>query len=236
MKSHPQAGWAIAVGARAPLLAVALGCGAASAATAPPEILTAHPAVRYDPKERCPELRVSDEGDTVSVLFVVSANGVPSQASVRTPSLVDGLDAAALSCIVRLRFQPATRPGDAQPVDSWQRISLRWAASAHAAAGVPTPDAPGPGGAAAAGAPRIAAGATASAHADTGTTVVRVCADAAGALTQDPVVTRSSGAAAQDAAALRIARAGSGNYRPAPATGTAAVTGCAQLAITFEVK
>ncbi len=231
MKRNRQPGWAITVGARALVLAFAWGGGAASAATAPQEVLTAHPAVRYDPKERCPELRVSDEGDTVEVLFVVSANGVPSHASVRTASIVDGLDAAALSCVMKLRFQPATRPGDAQPVDSWQRISLRWTASAHVAADVPTAGAPGPGGAAS-----VAAGATVSPHAATGTTAVRVCADAAGALTQDPVVTRSSGDVAQDAAALRIAKAGSGNYRPAPATGTAAVAGCAQLAITFEVK
>ena len=123
------------------------------------------------------------------------------------------MDAAALRCVTRLRFQPAARPGDAQPVDSWQRISLRWVAIAHAAAG-----------------------ATASSHAATGTTAVRVCADAAGVLAQDPVVTRSLADAARDAAALRIATAGSGNYRPASATGTAAVADCAQRAITFEMK
>jgi TonB family protein len=62
---------------------------------------------------------------------------------------------------------------------------------------------------------------------------VRVCADEAGKLTQDPVITRSSGDPGLDEAALRIARSGAPYYRPAGAT---SITGCAQLAIQFETK
>ncbi|MBS0577717.1 MAG: hypothetical protein JSR36_00480 [Proteobacteria bacterium] len=53
--------------------------------------------------------------------------------------------------------------------------------------------------------------------------------DASGALTHEPRVTGSSGNAAQDAAALRIARAGAGNYAIAPGQ-----PGCRRLAVTFE--
>jgi outer membrane biosynthesis protein TonB len=62
---------------------------------------------------------------------------------------------------------------------------------------------------------------------------VRVCADETGNLTADPVVTRSSGEAALDEAAVRIARSGAPYYRPA---GAASVSGCARLAIKFETK
>jgi TonB family protein len=209
-------------------------------AAAAADVLTAHPAVRYDPKDRCPDLRVSDEGDAVAVLFVVNAYGAPSQASVRAPSGVAGLDAAALSCVMKLRFQPATRPGDAQPLDSWQQLWLRYATPAHtaaASAAASAAAAPAATAPVAAAAITTAAAATSAAVAGApaagGTTTVHVCADASGRLTQDPVVTHSSGDAALDAAAVRIARAGAANYHPAGAQGA---SGCAQVAVTFEAR
>jgi hypothetical protein len=36
------------------------------------------------------------------------------------------LDAAAISCVMKLRFQPATRPGDAVAVESCE-MAWRWA-------------------------------------------------------------------------------------------------------------
>ena len=211
------------------MLGLLFACGApvlAPAATA--DALTAHPAVRYDPKDRCPDLRVSDEGDTVVVVFMVNPYGSPSQVHVRAPSGVAGLDAAAVSCVMKLKFQPATRPGDAQPMDSWQQLGLRYATPVHSASTGASASAPA---GAAAGTVALAAVApSAGAPAGGGTSGVHVCTDAAGRLTQDPKVTHSSGDPALDAAAVRIASAGAGNYRPAGAQ----LSGCAQVSVTFE--
>ena len=212
------------------ILSLALLCAGAAARAAPaatPELLSAHPAVRYDPKERCPGLRVSDEGDAVAVVFLVNAYGAPSQAHVPAASAVPGLDAAAVSCVMKIRFQPATRPGDAQPVESWQQLWLRYTEPAHAAAAPATPAAS----TAAAAATTVAAGAAAAARAGGATSSVHVCTDAAGQLTQDPKVTHSSGDPALDAAAIQVARSGAGHYRPA---GAGALSGCAQVSVTFE--
>ncbi|HEY2809546.1 MAG TPA: hypothetical protein VGI91_12210 [Steroidobacteraceae bacterium] len=52
-------------------LAVLVSLGVAVTGTdATAGTLTAHPAVRYDPKERCPELRVADEGDIAVTVFM----------------------------------------------------------------------------------------------------------------------------------------------------------------------
>jgi TonB family protein len=215
------------LGACALVLVFAAGA-AVQAVAASQDLLTAKPALRYDPKGRCPDLRVSDEGDAVVVQFMLDAYGTPSQARVRSASGVAGLDAAAVSCVMKIKFQPATRPGDAQPVDSWQQLALRYATPARAAAAAPAA-APAPLVVAPAA---VAAGvATARSHGAGGTSAVHVCADGAGRLTQDPVVTHSSGDPALDAAAVRIATSGSANYRP---SGTRGLSGCAQLSITFE--
>jgi TonB family protein len=214
------------------LLALLLGATAAApAATPPPEPLTAHPAVRYDPKDRCPDLRVSDEGDAVAVVFLVSAYGAPSQAHVRAPSAVPGLDAAAVSCVMKIRFQPATRPGDAQPVESWQQLWLRYAAPSQAAAAAPMAPAAPTAGAAAAGTAVTAAAAATGTRSGGATSSVHVCTDAAGQLTQDPQVVHSSGDPVLDAAAVQVARSGAGHYRPA---GGGTLSGCAQVSVTFE--
>ncbi len=201
----------------------------APAAPAPKEVFLAHPAVRYDPKDRCPDLRISDEGDTATVVFMVSAYGTPSQASVRAPSGITGLDEAAVACVLRLKFQPATRPGDAQPLDTWQQLGLRYAARAApptAAAASATPLAR-----ATSATPTAAIAAGSAAHAGGGASEVHVCADTSGKLTQEPVITHSSGSAALDAAAVMIAKSGAASYHPADAPG---VSGCAQLQVTFE--
>ena len=231
MRADPPLPRVSLLGLPASLLALLFSAGLPAAA-APADLLSAHPAVRYDPKERCPDLRVSDEGEVVAVVFLVNASGAPSQARVRAPSQVPGLDVAAVGCVMKIRFQPATRPGDAQPVDSWQQLSLRYAAPAHGAA-APAATATPAAGVAAAGT-AVAAGAVTGAASSAGaTSSVRVCTGAAGQLTQDPKVTRSSGDPALDAAAVRVARAGAGNYRPASG---AALSGCAQLSITFEAR
>jgi TonB family protein len=189
-------------------------------AAAAEAVLAAHPALRYDPKDRCPELRIADEGDTATVLFVVTADGRPKQASISRASGIEGLDAAALACVTKLKFQPATRPGDAVPVDSWQQLQLRYAAVAHPAAAPVT--------AAGAVAPAAPAALAVAGAPGPRSTEVQACADAGGALSQEPKVMRSSGDAARDAAALRIARAGAANYA------REGKPGCARLTVSFE--
>jgi len=66
-----------------------------------------------------------------------------------------------------------------------------------------------------------------------GRTVVCVCVDEAGVLTQDPVIASSSGSPKVDEAASRLAKSGSGQYRPAMADGKPA-GGCFRFAITFK--
>jgi TonB family protein len=50
--------------------------------------------------------------------------------------------------------------------------------------------------------------------AETGATTVQVCVDTQGRLARDPVVTQSSGIGRLDDGALKLAKAGSGHYRP----------------------
>jgi len=184
----------------------------ASAAESPSpliSVLVAHPALRFNPLSRCPELRqVSlDEAGGALVLFLVGPTGVPSHASVRSPPSSDGLDAAAASCVLKLRFQPATRIGDGAATESWQEIAWKWA---------PTPaqhNTPAPG-------TTAAAAASVADATDAGAAEVRVCVDASGAV-QPPTLLHASGDSAFDAAALAFAASGA---RAQPATGCTRVT------------
>ena len=148
------------------------------------------------------------------MLFLVGPTGVPSRASVRSSSGSPGLDAAAVDCVLKLRFLPAVHSGDGNAVDSWQEIAWKWGrlhdeAAPSAAAAAPVAVTAGPAGAAG----------PASAEA-------RVCLAPGGAVTQQPAITRSSGDAAVDAAALNAARA----LAPAPG----AHGGCLRITVTPE--
>jgi len=68
-----------------------------------------------------------------------------------------------------------------------------------------------------------------------GITSVRVCVDGAGRLTADPVIAQSSGSARLDAAALRLAQAGSGHYLPSTEDGRP-VSACYPFGVRFELK
>lgn len=191
------------------------------------ELREASVAVGYEPKGRCPDLIQTDvqEPSAALVVLVVGPSGVPSQPSIKTSSGSESLDSAAVSCVMRLRFLPAVRAGEGSAMASWQEIAWKWGRG-HSAQ-----SAPAAGTALAASTP-----ATSNAARYVGTAAgaeVRVCADESGKLAADPVITRSSGDSALDEAALRIARSGAPYYRPAAA---AAVSGCAQLAIKFEMK
>ena len=175
-----------------------------------------------DPLARCPDLRVADDGPLAVVVFYVDVAGNPSHASIRVSSQSEQLDAAALSCVMKLRFQPATRPGDAVAVESWQQMAWRWAAPATAPA-------------AAARSPGRPQSAVTAALQD-GASTLRVCANEAGQLTQAPTVLRSSGDPTLDAAALKIAKSGSGSYRPDATLNGKPLSGCAQVTIRFETR
>ena len=69
---------------------------------------------------------------------------------------------------------------------------------------------------------------------ETGTSVVSVCVDPRGVLTAAPTLVRSSGVGQIDEGALRLAKAGSGHYRPTTEDGRA-VTSCYAFRITFRL-
>ena len=196
----------------------------AGAAPAPDDILRARVALRFDPDKRCPEVRAAgpDEDAAAVVLFQVGPTGVPSNASVTTSSGSTALDAAAVKCVLALRFQPATQVGDGAPMESWQRISWKAAPVRYAPAAAPAPAA-----SAAAGA-TVAASATVAtpippAAAAPGAADVQVCVDGSGQLARTPALTHSSGDAAFDAAAVQVAKSASGSYRSG--------AGCLQLSL-----
>jgi TonB family protein len=69
---------------------------------------------------------------------------------------------------------------------------------------------------------------------ESGTAVVRVCVDAEGRPTADPTLLESSGTPRLDAGALRLARAGSAQYRPSTENGRP-VSSCYALRVRFEL-
>jgi len=218
----------------------------AGTSTALPEnALPARFALRFDPDVRCPDLRKADPEDeaVVVVVFMVGPTGVPSQPAIRASSGSPALDTAAINCVFKLRFLPATSLGDGNPVSSWQQAAWRWSKlaqrAAAGAAAAPLPAAlPTSGTAAIAalgtGAAATAAGQARQAHAGGGTAEVRVCVDESGKLAQDPRLVQSSGDPDFDAAALQIARSGSGHYRPATGADGRPFPGCEQLTVRME--
>jgi TonB family protein len=168
------------------------------------------------------------------VVFWLPRSGVQSQISIKSSSGSSALDAAAVSCVSRLRFAPATRIGDGEPIDSWQQIAFRWANNGSADATRATASQSPRG----SGAPaQVAADArrdTLDDHANSVT--VHVCVDENGRLKQDPTIVRSSGRASLDQAALSIAASGSAYYRPGSSSNAAPGSGCAQLSIDFDTK
>jgi TonB family protein len=219
-------------------LALLSVCAGALSAPAPQNIIRARTAVRYDPIARCPDIRPAtvDDSPVAVVRFRVGTSGVPSQASVSSPSGVTDLDAAAVNCVLKLRFQPATRLGDAEAIESWQEMAWKAAPAHHDAKQGEAPAA------AAGSAPVLTAAAVAApvaavskqpaapaGHAAPEGAQVQVCVDGAGKLVQEPTLVHSSGDAELDAAALRVARAGSGAYRSPVSPNSAA--GCMQLTL-----
>jgi TonB family protein len=242
------------------VLSVQTSMGEAQDRPPPGSVIAGRPAWRYDPAQRCPGLEVSPKGYGAVVDFFVNTSGMPSKAFISTSSHSDTLDAAALACVGKLRFQPAAKLGEGSPIDSWQRIALKAedpppqvpaaAAAAPAATGAPAATAAAPVASATPSviAPAAAATAAAAGGAAMAATTkaapaapaasapraveVRECADASGKA-QEPTVAQSSGNPQLDQAALTVARSGSAYLRQAAQGDGKAAPGCLSLTVKF---
>lgn len=225
------------------VLSVRADISAAQTQPVPDNPLRAQTSLGFNPKTRCPDLRIADEGTIAVVVFWLPSSGTPSQISIKSSSGSNALDSAAISCVSRLRFAPATRLGDGEPIDSWQQIALRWANQGNADETRATTSQNPLWGASRASEPIAGAPEQIAADAredDSGgqanSVTVHVCVDETGRLKQDPTIVHSSGKASLDQAAVRIAASGSAYYRPDTSSNVPPVSGCAQLAIKFEMK
>jgi TonB family protein len=202
------------------------------------ELLAARFAWGVDPAKRCPELRHTtvEEGAVAVVQFLVGPTGVPSKASVRESSGSESFDAAATSCVLKLRFLPATRLGDAVAIESWQQLALKSAAAASAPQAVRCDQAGHAG--ESANSVVVADAQEASDRKQPGPTTARagvcVCVDESGKLTQPPVLTSSSGIAGFDKAALELS--GAAHYRPAASSSGQPTPGCFRFKVGLDVK
>src|SRR5262249_48186584 len=103
-----------------PRLAALLPLSGMALAASPPTpstpgdspVFPAHLAWRVDPLASCPQLRRADDGVLAVVVFYVDVSGFPSHPAIKSSSQSAPLDAAAMECVMKLRYQPATRPGD----------------------------------------------------------------------------------------------------------------------------
>lgn len=231
------------------LFAVQAGSGAAASAPSDPSsgtkaaaaasVLQARPALRYDPATRCPDLLRAAAADQPAavVLFRVGPTGVPSQASVKSSSGSEALDAAATSCVLRLRYFPVLAAGDGTAVESWQQMAFGWRKAepqpvAHREPSATAPAAEAKGNDASARSSLAAASANAPSPRE-GTAAVRVCIDETGKVAQTPTILQSAGDRAFDKAAIDIVT--SGHYPPAMKNGKAAAD-CFRVTVGFEVK
>jgi len=216
----------LAVAFSCAVLGVAADIGAAQIKPVPDNPIHAQTSFGYNPKTRCPDLRIADEGTIAVVVFWLPSTGAPAQISIKSSSGSDALDSAAIGCVAKLRFAAATRLGDGEPIDSWQQIAFRWTDQSNADGTRAMPSQHPP-----------AANARqddSSGHADS--VIVHVCVDQTGRLQKDPTIVHSSGIASVDQAAVRIAASGAAYYRPDTSSSGPPVSGCAQLAIKFEAK
>ena len=225
------------------VLSVAADIGAAQTRPVPDNPIHAQTSLGYNPKSRCPDLRIADEGSMAVVVFWLPSTGTPAQISIKSSSGSNALDSAAIGCVSRLRFAAATRLGDGEPIDSWQQMAFRWTNQGNAdetrAMAAQNPSS----GLSPAAEPIAAASAQTAADAthddsaaQANSVIVHVCVDPTGTIKNAPTIVRSSGMATLDQAAVRIAASGAAYYRPHTSSNGTPVSGCAQLAIKFETK
>ena len=225
------------------VLGVSVDIHAAQTPPVPDNPLRAQTSLGFNPKTRCPDLRIADEGTIAVVVFWLPRGGIPSQISIKSSSGSNALDSAAISCVSKLRFAPATTLGDGEPINSWQQIAFRWTDQGNANETRAITSQNPPLGASRASEPIAGVPAQIPANArqdDSGgqanSVTVHVCVDETGRLERDPTIVHSSGMAALDQAAVRIAASGSAYYRPDTSSNGPPVSGCAQLAIKFDAK
>jgi TonB family protein len=70
---------------------------------------------------------------------------------------------------------------------------------------------------------------------DQGVSVVKVCVNTKGRLTGEPITARTSGFERLDQAAIRLAKAGSGHYRPSTEDGVP-VESCYPVGVRFQIR
>ena len=197
--------------------------------------MEAQTSLGFSTKKICPDLRIAEDGTAAVVVFWLPSSGIATQISIKSSSGSNALDSAALSCVAKLRFAPATRLGDGESIDSWQQFALRWVREGNTAESR-APAVERSAGESPAGTterPGAVEAKPGESGAQGSSVTVHVCADETGKLQQEPTIVRSSGKAALDQAALHIAAAGSAYYRPEAAAGG---SGCAQLVIRFDAK
>jgi TonB family protein len=212
------------------IVSIPLEVHAAQTQAVPANPAWAQTFLGVNPKARCPDLRIADEGTIAVVVFWVPSAGTPSKISIKSSSGSDALDSAAISCVSKLRFAPATTLGDGNPIDSWQQIAFRWAIQGNAEQARASEPVAGAPAQKAANARQDPSGGPAN------SVTVHVCVDETGTLKQDPTIVHSSGTASLDQAAVRIAASGSAYYRPDTSSSGPPVSGCVQLAIKFDTK
>lgn len=213
----------------AALVAIApAGIYAAQVTPVPDNPRQAQTSLGFNIKTRCPDLHIADAGTKAVVVFWVPARGEQSRISLKTSSGLDDLDSAAVACVSKLRFAPATTLGDGESVDSWQQIALSWADPAityEATHPATTPSV------------KLPVNAKQDKSGGEGNSVtVHVCVDETGKITQGPAIVQSSGIPTLDQAALKIAAAGSAYYHPRTSPSAPSMTSCAQMAIEFSTK
>jgi TonB family protein len=202
------------------------------------------PAARFplgvDPAKRCPELRHTnaEQGAIAILQFVVGSTGAPSRVSIRESSGSETFDAAATSCVLKLRFAPATRLGDGVATDSWQQLALKSAGPASVPQAAHCDQAE-TGPAAGSASPALVANAQeASDRTQPGPTPARagvcVCVDENGKLTQPPVLVNSSGIPGFDKAALELSSAA--HYRPAASASGQPAPGCFRFKVGLDAR
>lgn len=225
------------------ILSVPADIYAAQTPPIPDNPIRAQTFLGINAKTRCPDVRIADEGTRAVVVFWLPRSGIPSKIMIKSPSGSNALDSAAIGCVSRLLFAPATKLGDGDPIDSWQQIAFRSANQGNA--DEPRAIQPQTPLSSANRASETFAGAPAQTAANarqddsggrTDSVTVHVCVDETGRLEQEPTVVHSSGMSSLDQAAVRIAAAGSAYYRSDTASNGPRSSGCAQLSIKFEMK
>ncbi|MGP0086378.1 MAG: hypothetical protein ACLP0B_22575 [Steroidobacteraceae bacterium] len=225
------------------VLSAAVEIHAAQIPPIPDNPLRAQTFLGFNPKKRCPDLRIADGGTMAVVVFWLPRSGIPSRIFIKSPSGSNALDSAALGCVSILRFAPATTLGDGESIDSWQQIAFTWANPVNAEeARAMTSQNSSSGSSQASESVAVAPAQTAAnaRQSDSGgqanSVTVHVCVDEAGRLEHEPTIVHSSGMASLDQAAVRIAASGSAYYRPDTSSNGQQLSGCAQLAIKFDMK